>query len=235
MEILMNDGLKNSIVNIDEYHILKKFKSKKNQVFLVTGIEGETRKEVFVLKKFRNNIEKEAYWLNLLKEQGILVPEIFAQGEDYLILEYLQGETLCDCFTRQEDLGNSIDQLVLDRFFCWLKEFYQTVRVEQNWILGDVNLRNFILDEKNMIYGIDFEECSLGEIEEDAGKICAFALTYTPAFTLWKSELTRVLMGGLVRELALDFDLVKNEFSKELEAINLRRELDIPQRIISRF
>ncbi len=217
---------------LENYQVIKKFKSKKNEVFLMrpaVGLSREIEQDLVVLKRFNTNYEKEAYWLSLLREHGIRVPEIIFHGENYLILNYLSGETLCAYLERQEKLGMEIQGLtpILKQFYQWLQSFYQVAQSLNNCILGDVNLKNFILHQNGQIYGIDFEECTPGEIEMDVGKICAFVLTYFPEYTTWKEALVKRLMTDLVGELSLDMIGVKHEFLQELQAIHRRRDLPV--------
>ncbi|MDN5365780.1 MAG: hypothetical protein PWP44_983 [Thermacetogenium sp.] len=213
------------------FSVEKKFISRKNSVFLVkAGGPGATERYL-VCKKYSRpeRMAGEAEMLRLLKEKGVSVPQIYGTGKDYILTEYLEGTLLLDRYCLLESSGSDggspgepASRLLRD--LCrWFKGFYQASReiAGRQLIMGDVNFRNFIVREK--IYGIDLEECREGEIEEDVGSLCAYALTYTPSFTLWKMALVREMLWLFAAELGLDQEFLKREVKKELLVLAGRR------------
>ena len=207
------------------YVIEKKFKSKKNNVFLLNSGQLGVKYEYLVYKEFSctNRMQKEIEMLSMLKDNGLPVPEILVIGKDYIALEYLEGDLLLDCYCdleRTDDL--SIEPIpesayhFIDALCSWFKNFYKVVRdiTGKSIIMGDVNFRNFIF--KDIIYGIDFEECREGSIEEEIGSLCAFALTYDPSFTVWKTTMVSELQRIFTEELNLDKKLLKKEVDNQL-------------------
>jgi tRNA A-37 threonylcarbamoyl transferase component Bud32 len=78
----------------------KKFKSRKNNVFLLkSGKPGEKIK--YLVQKeysYPARMPGEVKMLRLLKEKGVPVPQIYGTGENYILLEYLEGPLFADFF-----------------------------------------------------------------------------------------------------------------------------------------
>lgn len=214
------------------YSVEKKFISRKNNVFLVKTSKPGEKEKYLVHKKYSRpgRMPGEIEMLCLLKGKGVPVPQIYNTGENYILLEYLEGPLFLDFFCWQESISGSESSSLKEPAYqsiyslCrWFKDFYTASReiTGRQLIMGDVNLRNFIIREK--IYGIDLEECREGKIEEDIGSLCAYALTYSPSFSSWKMAMTGELFQILTGELGLDKDLVKKEIQKELLVIAGRR------------
>jgi len=222
------------ICNDDLYcfSVEKKFKSRKNKVFLLKSSKPGEKSKYLVQKEYSYpaRMPGEVKMLRLLKEKGVPVPQIYGTGENYILLEYLEGPLFADFFFWQESVSGSENSSLIGPAYqliyslCrWFKDFYTATReiAGKQIIMGDVNLRNFIIREK--IYGIDLEECREGRIEEDIGSFCAYALTYWPSFTSWKMAMVGELMRVLTTELDLDKELVKKEVQRELLIIAERR------------
>lgn len=220
-KVLIYDGIGECIIE-------KKFYSKKNNVYLVRTSSGR-----YVIKEYMENssAEREEGIYKILISNGVPVPNLVYWFRDYIIMEYIEGRTLLDELCAAEEGLNSIDAL-LSNFTIWLKRFYSVTRDAYGFqmIMGDVNLRNFIV--KDEFYGIDFEEFHRGNIEEDAGRICAFLISYVPAFTEWKIRMAGKLLSLLSESLCLNSCYIKNEFKDELRRIEKRRNIHAPAGII---
>ena len=85
-----------------EMYTIRKFKSKRNQVFLVKSKSNEK----YVLKKYRKRkfLEKEFEILRKLNKKEINVPEIIYKSNQYILLEYVKGETLLSFILKKEFL-----------------------------------------------------------------------------------------------------------------------------------
>lgn len=212
-------------VDLFNYVVEKKFTSKKNNVYLLNSAQSDEKDEYLVYKKYScpNRMQKEVEMLSMLKDNGLPVPQILVIGEDYIGLEYLEGALLLDCYCDLESADGSSSKslhesayLFIYALCSWFKNFYKVVRdiTGKQIIMGDVNFRNFIV--KDVIYGIDFEECWEGSIEEEIGSLCAFALTYDPSFTIWKTTMVNELQRIFSEELNLDKELVKKEITNQL-------------------
>ena len=211
--------------NLLGYCVEKKFTSRKNEVFLVKRA-GEELKGYLVYKKYSrpDRMYTEMEMLRYLSSKDVPVPQICGSGDDYIVEEYLDGTLLLDRFCWLEDIHGSETTTLADstrrlisHLCCWFKAFHDALP-EMNGrrlIMGDVNFRNFIVVNEK-VYGIDLEECREGSIEEEVGSLCAFALTYTPSFTLWKmvtvGEVLRVFTAGF----NLDQELVIKEINRQL-------------------
>lgn len=160
------------------FEILKRFKSKRNQVYLIKFKDG-TDSKIAILKRYnsenRKLLDTEYENIITLKDYGILVPEIFYKSEDSLIMEYIQGELIVDLVERLET-GDWIDKLAL-----WMAKLHEIKKGTSSLLKKDVNLRNFIYSNGN-IYGLDFEEIEYGDVRLDLGNICFFILTNEPSF-----------------------------------------------------
>ncbi len=217
------------------YEIIREFISRQHAVCLVRLPPGDPRGEVAVCKRYDGDgagCEKEANWLAGLAAQGVAVPRLLAVREDYLLLEYLTGPTLLDILLAPESAGavkvGRATGSIIAALGDWYETFYAAAKAltGERIAYGDVNFRNFIVRDR--IYGIDPEDCRSGRPEEDAGKMAAFALTYTPAFTPWKRSLARALSRILIARLRLDAAAVRTAARAELSEIERRRGQALP-------
>lgn len=236
--------IEEKIININDgntYIIRERLISKRNAVYLVDLNKGTGKNPSYILKKYvsdKNNKFKEAFLLRTLLQKGINVPEIYFEGSDFLLLEYIKGETLLDKITDLEEVqGINIDYMknsrVLYDFFKWLDMFYNATDkiLGKRYIFGDINFRNFILNDE--IYGIDLEDCSCrGDKEIDGGKFCAYLLTYRPSFTEWKIKLANLAIEVMTKEFNYNYYRLKKNFKKELKEIEKRRNMEMNFHII---
>jgi hypothetical protein len=218
-----------------DFSIKKQFISKKNNVYCInTEQEAFTGTgKQFVFKEYNHpqqSLLREANMLEELKRREVAVPHLYYVDNEGIIIEFIEGPLLLDFVCWQENVSGSNNSAIEGPVYqaiyslcCWFKDFYTAAQdiSGKQLIMGDVNFRNFIIREK--IYGVDFEEYREGRIEEDIGRLCAYALTYTPAFTSWKIAMTGALFRVLNYELGLDKELTKREMQKELLAIARRR------------
>ena len=70
---------------------------------------------------------------------------------------------------------------------------------------------------------MDFEDYCEGQPEKDAGRFCAFVLTYNPAFTNWKIGFVQEVYEVLVKRFDYGRLLIEQEMEKKLGAIKKRR------------
>jgi len=213
---------------INSVQVLRRFHSKKNEVILFSFLLTSNREEKWIVKKFKNpaRCQKEAEILTLLYDAGLAVPKIIYAAADHLVLSYLPGITFLEWLEREEKAGCPKENYLscLHDFARWLKAFYQITaqKLSPGLILGDVNLRNFLLGEK--FFGLDFEDCRPGLPEEDLGRFCAYVLTYNPAFTRWKYQFVAACKEIVAEKLNLTWGPVFLELQKELESMSRRRK-----------
>ncbi|WP_105616610.1 BUD32 family EKC/KEOPS complex subunit [Vallitalea okinawensis] len=209
---------------------IEKYKSKKNHVYAVEFSSNGEKKRA-VLKDF-NSIEskqQEIFYLQLLRDHNIKVPKILDQHDQMILLEYLAGELLLERIInleeRQIDPELPMVKEVFNQLLSWLGQFYRITEnvLEKKMIFGDVNFRNFIINDH--LYGFDFEDCREGSPEEDGGAICAHLLTYYPEYTSWKQKACGVLQSIMIE----DFHYEKNRLEKAtnyyLDIIKERRSI----------
>lgn len=216
------------------YIVQKEFFSKRNKVFLI-DIPDEGRKERYILKQFNNpdSWDNEIKVAKILEAKDVPIPKLYYSSRYYSISEYLDGgELLLDTIIKLEERNESIDY-VAEQLSLWLKAFYSSSGNEGTFVMDDVNFRNFIMREK--IYGIDFEGCRRGNMEEDAGRICAYFLMYTPEFTDWKIRMASRMLDILTENLGLDRGYSLEELHKGLIGLGIRRNLIIPSDIMNNF
>lgn len=197
-----------------------KLPSKRNNVFRIVEDEG-----IYILKKFENheNYIREKEVLSILKKAGINVPSIIKAEENYLYLEDLGEVNFLEWYEEQEK-NNALDISMVYNLCSWFKDFYSAVFefYKKQFILYDVNFKNFIICD-NKVYGIDFEQVRPGHIEEDAGRLVAFGLTYNPSMTEWKMNFRNIFIDILSNELNIEKEKIISEENKELAAIKKRR------------
>lgn len=199
-----------------------RLQSKKNKVCRIIDDNKS-----YIVKEFSNieNMGREIDLLKLLKEKECNVADIIKIEDNKLYMEDLGETTLLDWYEEVERINFREYLAIIHELCSWLKDFYRISSkcFSQQYILFDVNFRNFILRD-NKIYGIDFEEACNGKIEVDAGRLIAFALTYNPVFTNWKEKFAIILLDTLSCELNIDKELIIREKDRELEQIRLRRK-----------
>jgi hypothetical protein len=89
---------------------------------------------------------------------------------------------------------------------------------------SDNNLRNFIY-ANNTVYGLDFEDCSWGFIEEDIGQVCAYILANRPAFSGARlSEISSLVREYFLYDNDLSFTEIKRIILEELLIMAQRRK-----------
>jgi len=200
-----------------------KLTSKRNQVFRVVEIN-----KTYITKKFSNieNVKKEVEFLQILKDNKLNVPNIIDIKNDTLILEDLGEITLLDWYENLESLNSNDYKDIMMKLARWMKDFYNLTNscFNKQFILSDVNFRNFIIKD-NEVYGIDFEQAELGNIENNAGKLVSFALTYKPAMTNWKINFCDEFINVLSLELKIDKELIIKEKEIELKKLYNRRKI----------
>lgn len=228
---------------ITGYTCEKQFVSKKNRVHLARALFEDGSTQNFVIKEYLDNhrsIQREADILEGLYSKGISVPRLYYRGEGTIVMEYIKGSALLDIMTDAEYIaGESIDYINVKGMAFhvsrWLERFYKAAEriTGKKTILWDINLRNFIVGYK--LYGIDFEDCREGAVEEDMGRLTAYIVTYEPAFTPYKMQFAREVLSALGSRMPLDSDQVLSEIVKELDAIGERRGMEIPGDIAERI
>lgn len=184
-------------VNKLNYFIIEKLSSKKNSVVkLKFNKPTQHFPKNIVIKIFRtNNAQKEYSELIKLKNQELAVPNVLFYKTPFLILNYLEGENLCDYINNK--LTNIQDLSLLDNYNRkkielslfklaeWLGNLHlnNLLSKEDVSVLnkGDARLRDFIFNsETERLYGTDFEEAYIGNHIDDLAWVCCSLLDTNP-------------------------------------------------------
>lgn len=140
-----------------------------NNVVKKTFIEGDINQEIFVYKRLND------YQVDCAKMIGV--------KNDTLILSYLPGETLLECFIKCEELKISM-QNYLQYWTIYMDKFYKAMA---GYRFNDVNYANFII-QKDKIVAVDFESVEKGNMYEDVCAFICFGLYYKPIETEYKKN-----------------------------------------------
>jgi len=207
-----------------EYKTVKKFFSRIHSVYLLETCDGNNSK--YILKDFENNLDRitaELAGINTFKK---LSPKVIFSDNRYILHEYFPRETFLYHFEEAEK-NESNSELLTISLLNFLESIYDYA---PGFILGDINFANFIVSDNNCIRFIDFENVCQGMIEDDLGRIAAFALTYNPAFTDWKYDFTIHFIKSSMQILNVSEEKIFSYMKEEFEAMKTRRnmEIDIP-------
>ncbi len=210
-----------------EYRAVKEYFSRVNSVFLIERLNE--KKERLILKDFGNNSERIRAELNGIKVFERISPKIYYSDSRYLVHEYIPGATFLSCFEDAEKTDSDPGELIT-HLIEFLKSAYDSA---PGYILGDINFNNFIIMEGKSetcdpfpISFIDYENVKPGDIEEDLGRIIAFALTYDPPYTEWKQRFAGRFISHSVSILKVSEDKICRHIELEFKAMKTRRKLN---------
>jgi len=187
---------------------IKKFKSKKNHVFLI-----EHKGRPFVRKVFESEMECKREIDNYHKIE-FLKPEINDFTDKYIDYEYLGDENLADLIFSLDQTSerNKEDY----RLNCNLKDLLEKVDLSEQYIfhkiekvievmdqaivckkyfISDLNLRNFIF-YKNEIFLVDFEEAEIAQ-QDIITEFFSFLLTNKPFLSDAKLSAVKSYLAAL--------------------------------------
>jgi hypothetical protein len=222
------DKEKNDAKTASEEVCVKRFASKKNRVALMEFREGTYPDNTAVMKQYvhENRAVREASILQRLQGKAA-VPRVFDCSDDTLVMEYIPGPTLADWLEAEEirchgTVPPTVEQM-LCRLLQWLAQLYDVLAgdSDETMIMGDVNLRNFIVGDE--LTGVDFEDVTAGCIEEDLGKLAAFMLMYRPEKTRWKYNLVEMWLIRASEKFHIPVGKIQMEMDKEMKRMTLRR------------
>ena len=216
--------------------IRKRFKSRKNQVYLLEKRNSPTGTfHEIVVKKYPSceRLEKEVALLQMLHSSGLTVPDIILVQENILFLDYVNGVIFLDFLEICEKNFTPTQEMlsVIVKLTNWLNNFYKLTKRHfgKAYSYGDLNARNFILTDDG-IWGIDLEDASPQEATEyDLAGLCANLLTYDPPFTPWKVTLTRMFYDQFSAIIPLDRERFQEIWEPLLNSLAERRKVQIPQ------
>lgn len=200
-----------------EEQALRKYKSRRNNVSLVQTDAGR-----FVIKTFlkEDAFQRELHIYSLLQDKNVPCAKVIRADNKALMLSELPGQTLVDCLEEQEQTGVPVWD-VWEKLVSWLTAFRQ----QTGFVMTDVNLRNFLYDEKSkMLYGLDFEECSTGSMIISAASVAAFIRTYIPENTPLKKEISEYVLQIFAQNCEMELGHLALESAEQEAKILARRK-----------
>jgi tRNA A-37 threonylcarbamoyl transferase component Bud32 len=204
--------------------IVKQFKSKKNNVFLVKN-DGHFK----ILKKFSSikGYNKEKNFYKILQGENLNIPSILEENilEKSIVYEYIGDRNGVDLIEKYEKDNNEKECLkFLIKIYEWLKDFHSAPYIkENNLCFFDLSFRNFLL-YRDKIYGIDLESITEGKLSLDVGRMLAMYLYYDEVksdfkMKVFKKTKEHILKDGKVRPEDLQYAIRIEE-----EMIKIRRD-----------
>lgn len=196
---------------------LGKYKSRRNSARLVQTDAGR-----FVVKTFseKGSFQKELQIYRLLQGKDVPCAKVIRADNKTLVLSELPGQNLVECLQQQEQTGMPVWE-VWEKLVAWLTAFQR----HTGFVMTDVNLRNFLYDEKTKILcGLDFEECGVGSMVIPAARVAAFIRTYKPENTALKQEISQYVLNLFAQSCSLEFDVLFRESRRQEVKILERRK-----------
>ena len=160
--------------------IQRKFVSKKNSVAYVI-YNYKPRIIKWFAPGFKKKMQNE-YKILKKTNPSLNMPIVYEKDEEnnILILSYIPGKNLCDLINDDKKPFDYKNKLIF-KLASWLKNFHQNYKLDNKYIIrGDSILRNFLFTDK--IWGVDFEESRIGDIDEDIATVCSSILTTNPMY-----------------------------------------------------
>lgn len=181
--------------------------SRRNRVWVV---ESDVR-PVVVKRFLSGRCGNEFEVIIQAKGAGLNVPYPLFMGGDYLVSEYIQGET-CDTL-----VNHMFSNLAAEGMGEWLASFHCILGHGQTCkIMKDAVLSNFILSD-DKIFGVDLEDAGPGDPLDDVGQLSAAILGSEPYFTPIKFDLCLRMIQSYERASCMDIvELVRPYVSKHL-------------------
>jgi hypothetical protein len=181
--------------------------SKRNRVWVA---ETDVR-PVVVKQSLSGRAGNEFEQLLIARKAGIDVPYPLFMDREYLILEYVQGDT-CDTM-----INHLFSSEAAEKIGLWLARFHEKMPSDGlRRIRGDSVLSNFVFSEGKVV-GLDLEDSGPGDPLDDLGQIGASILGNEPFFTPIKFDLCIRLIESYSREARADVvELARPYVSKHL-------------------
>jgi tRNA A-37 threonylcarbamoyl transferase component Bud32 len=203
--------------------VIRKFISKKNNVYLVNNGTKNIIKKTFNSK---DNYLKEKYYYNLLRNYSIKIPSVLAYNDESLIMiiEFLSENTVLDKLEILEKENNEYEALILlKKIFAWINIFHSIPEISSNNLaFCDLSLRNFMLKDDE-VYGIDFESIDIGSLLEDTAKLIAMYLNYEKKYSQFKNNAVSDFKKYLSISYNFDIKELESTIEHEIDIIEKRR------------
>ena len=151
---------------------LLKQMSRTDKVYLAKNNEGE----LVVLKKYRDMSSRklEMTILNQLSISGY-APMVVEQGSDYIIYEYIEGDSFLDKYINYTMTDDNAGLIRLaNELSVFLQIFYS---LAEGYIIQDINFVNFIIKD-GRCYGVDYDSVGEGMQYTDVAGVVAYAVKH---------------------------------------------------------
>lgn len=196
---------------------IKTYKSRRNRAALVGAETGQWIQKTFAREE---SFQKELQIYRLLEKTDLPCARVLEVRDKTLLLSRLPGKTLVDCLEAQEQAGQ-IQWSVWEKLVNWLGDFHRLT----GFSMTDVNLRNFLYDEKkDTLYGLDFEECRQEELVIPAAAVAAFIRTYKPENTPLKQEISQYILTLFARSYGLEVEALLSQTGRQEQILLKRRK-----------
>ena len=204
--------------------IVKQFKSKKNNVFLVKN-DGHFK----ILKKFSSmkGYNKEKKFYKILHRENLKLPNILEENimEKSIVYEYLgdrNGVDLIESFEEENNEEECIKFLI--KLYKWLKDFHSAPYIKENKLcFFDLSFRNFFL-YRDKIYGIDLESITEGKFSLDIGRMLAMYLYYDEVKSDFKFKVFQKAKEYILEDGEIIHEDLEYAIRIEEEMIKIRRD-----------
>lgn len=195
--------------------VLLTYKSRRNRACLVQTEAGRYVSKDF---SYRERYLKEFRVYRLLQDAELPCAQVVLACNNRLLLTELPGKNLVECLERQE-AEQIIKWDIWTALVDWIIGFHHITGM----IMQDINLRNFLYDEKTKtLYGLDFEDCAEGELFGDAAKLAAHIRIYSPENTPIKQAIANYVLEMFSEKCNYHMDMLHRE-SKIQEVLLLER------------
>ena len=212
-----------NIHDIKSIEIKKKFKSRENNVYLVRAYKDNNEAWDLVVKRTNSHygIKKEIEILKHLNEYGVMSPEIYYNTSNLVVMKYIHGEALLDRLLIPDKKNMTELKQTIEKLIYWFISYYRAMTVwnKNLYIKSDVNLTNFIICD-DIIFGLDFENCRPGIVEEDIGRLCTNILMCNPNNFTFNHDLLYKIIKMTSQEVRIDTERVIREIKVISEKSN---------------
>ncbi len=208
--------------SLKQARVQKKFKSKKNTVYLLS-----IKEKLVVLKWYKNRSKgymHNEYTILSQPQTSFLKPSIIEKNDEhnFLLVDYIHGLNVCDLINDNQ-LSLQEKTEIIRHLSTWFAQFHQTFYTDtDSMIHGDANLRNFLF--RNTLYGLDFEEVKKGNPIHDIADICASILSTNPSFTKEKIILIKRFLQTYQSSVPYKLEDVEEKITASIKKTKERRE-----------
>lgn len=231
---------------------LKNLPSKKNLVYHLKFNSNPKNLPIEIVIKISKNYkaEKEYDIIKRLEKQHLSVPKALYFKQQYLILEKVHGDNLCDFVNNNligknqlNDLNSNIRSKVINSIKLlanWIAQMHKNNLINRDDFeitlnKGDTRLKDYIVNNSdNLLFGVDFEDSYEGNYHDDLAWICCALIDTNPGLfemsePIHKIELINIFLNEYYR-INKNFHFAFNYFAEQLiENLNIvikRRHLD---------